>query len=67
MAASSTCFSDDEEDSRWNLRIDELLSSRTLTSTQRVNSWALTKFATWVKTSPFPYVTFQDTGNSAVA
>ena len=49
---NSVNFSDDEDSAsdRWNLRIDELLDNRVPESTKRVNNWAETKFASWLRT-----------------
>ena len=48
---NSVNFSDDEDSAsdRWNLRIDELLDNRVPESTKRVNNWAETKFASWLR------------------
>ena len=52
---NSVNFSDDEDSAsdRWNLRIDELLDNRVPESTKRVNNWAETKFASWLRTTNF--------------
>ena len=59
---NSVNFSDDEDPAsdRWNLRIDELLDNRVPESTKRVNNWAETKFASWLRTTNFPYQNFDD-------
>ena len=59
---NSVNFSDDEDSAsdRWNLRIDELLDNRVPESTKRVNNWAETKFASWLRTTNFPYQNFDD-------
>ena len=50
---NSVNFSDDEDSAsdRWNLRIDadELLDNRVPALTKRVNNWAETKFASWLR------------------
>ena len=59
---NSVNFSDDEDPASdcWNLRIDELLDNRVPESTKRVNNWAETKFASWLRTTNFPYQNFDD-------
>ena len=59
---NSVNFSDDEDPAsdRWNLRIDELLDNRVPELTKRVNNWAETKFASWLRKTNFSYQNFDD-------
>ena len=62
QSPNSVNFSDDEDPAsdRWNLRIDELLDNRVPESTKRVNNWAETKFASWLRKTNFSYQNFYD-------
>ena len=50
----------EEDNPSFDVRVEELLQNRTPASTIKVNNWAENKFDTWLETTSFPYLSFED-------